>query len=324
MAEHCERQVKSCAEFARHADRLESPTRYDRLLARQGRSVIMTHASPKTEKREYVLAHSPDSDDAFMFYGLATRKLRPRGIRLSHKLQDIETLNREAQAGTYEVTAVSIAAYPYIDERYRMLSTGASVGDGYGPLLAASRPFAPEELKHKKIAVPGKLTSAYLALRLFEPEVEVMVVPFDKILDAVREGTADAGLIIHEGQVVFDRMGLHRVLDLGRWWQQKEGLPLPLGAVVVRRDLGSDMHLELARLIHRSIEYALEHREEALAYAMQFARDLDTPLADKFVGMYVNQFTLDLGDRGRQATHRLLELGFERGLLPKRVEVDFV
>ncbi len=290
----------------------------------QGHSSKMTHAGPKTERREFVIAHSPDSDDAFMFYGLATRKLRPRGLRLSHKLQDIETLNREAQKGTYEVTAVSIAAYPYVQERYRMLATGASVGDGYGPLLVASRPFAPEELKHKKIAVPGTLTSAFLTLKLFEPEVETTVVPFDKILDAVREGHADAGLVIHEGQLVFDRMGLHRVLDLGRWWQQKEGLPLPLGAVVVRRDLGADTQHELARLIRRSIEYALEHREEALAYAMQFARDLDTPLADKFVGMYVNEFTLDLGDRGRQATQRLLQLGFERGLLPKRVDVDFV
>jgi 1,4-dihydroxy-6-naphthoate synthase len=276
------------------------------------------------ERRELTIAHSPDSDDAFMFYALATRKLRPhRGLRLVHKLQDIESLNRQAREGVYEITAISIAAYPYVNDRYRMLSTGASVGDGYGPILIAARPFAPEELRGKKIAVPGMLTSAYLFLRLFEPDVETVVVPFDKILDAVREGAADAGLVIHEGQLIFDRMGLHRVLDLGRWWQQKEGLPLPLGAVVIRRDLSAELQAEMHKLIRRSIEYALEHREEALSYALQFARDLDTPLADKFVGMYVNEFTLDLGDRGRLATQRMLQLGYERGLLPKRVEVDF-
>ena len=276
------------------------------------------------EKRELVIAHSPDSDDAFMFYALATRKLRPRALKLRHVLEDIESLNRRAIEGVFEVTAISIAAYPHLSARYQMLSTGASVGDGYGPILVASRVFPPEEMKGKKVAVPGTLTTAYLALKLLEPEVETVVMPFDRILAAVKEGRADAGLVIHEGQLLYDRMGLHRILDLGRWWQQQENLPLPLGAVAVRRDLSHETKAEVARLIRRSIEYAMEHREEALSYALQFARDLDTPLADKFVGMYVNEFTLDLGPRGRQATARLLQLGHERGLLPRAAEVDFV
>src|SRR5579871_4994272 len=183
------------------------------------------------ERRELVIAHSPDSDDAFMFYALATRKLRPRGLKLTHRLEDIQSLNVKARDGGYEITAISIAAYPYVCERYRMLSTGASIGDGYGPIVVAARPWGPEELKHKKVAVPGELTSAFLALRLFEPEIEHVVVPFDRILETVKEGGADAGLIIHEGQLMFDRMGLHKIVDLGRWWQQQEKLPLPMGAV---------------------------------------------------------------------------------------------
>jgi 1,4-dihydroxy-6-naphthoate synthase len=274
------------------------------------------------DRRELVIAHSPDSDDAFMFYALATRKLRPRGMKLKHVLQDIESLNRQAREGVFEVTAISIAAYPYVAGRYRMLSTGASIGDGYGPLLVASHVFPVEELKKKKVAVPGTMTSAYLYLKLLEPEVETVVVPFDKILSYVKEGGADAGLIIHEGQLTFDRLGLHRILDLGRWWQQNERLPLPLGAVAVRRDLQPEACAEVNKAIRKSIEYAMEHREEALAYAMQFARDMDTPLADKFVGMYVNEYTLDLGARGREACQRFLYLGHERGLLPK-VEIDF-
>ncbi len=276
------------------------------------------------DKRELVIAHSPDSDDAFMFYALATRKLRPRGLKLTHHLEDIQSLNRKAHESVYDITAISIAAYPFISDRYRMMSTGASIGDGYGPMVVAGQPWAVEELKFKKIAVPGELTTAFLALRLLEPSIEYVVVPFDRILDTVKEGKADAGLIIHEGQLTFDRMGLHKIVDLGRWWQQTEKLPLPLGAVAIRRDIAPEMQEEMQKLIRRSVQYAMDHREEALAYALQFGRDLDQPLADKFVGMYVNEFTIDMGERGQQGIRRMLQLGAERGLLPGYVEPDFV
>jgi 1,4-dihydroxy-6-naphthoate synthase len=276
------------------------------------------------DRRELVIAHSPDSDDAFMFYALATRKLRPRGMKLRHHLEDIQTLNRKAGEGLYEITAISIAAYPYVQNRYRMFSTGGSIGDGYGPIVVASRPCSVEELKGKRIAVPGELTSAYLALRLLEPDFEGKMVPFDRILETVKSGDADAGLIIHEGQLTFDRLGLHRVVDLGRWWQQQEKLPLPMGAVAVRRDLPPELQEEMQKLIRRSVEYAMEHREEALSYALQFGRDLDAPLADKFVGMWVNQLTLDMGDRGRESVRRMLRLGHQRGLIPDVGEIDFV
>ncbi len=276
------------------------------------------------DRRELIIAHSPDSDDAFMFYALATRKLRPRGLKLEHHLEDIQTLNKKAGEGIYEITAISIAAYPYVKDRYRLFSTGGSIGDGYGPLVVAARPYAMEELKGKRIAVPGELTSAYLALRLLEPDFEPTVVPFDRILDAVKNGEADAGLIIHEGQLTFDRVGLHRIVDLGRWWLQQEKLPLPMGAVAVRRDMPEHQQEEMQRLIRRSVEYAMEHREEALQYALQFGRDLDQPLADKFVGMWVNELTLDMGERGREGVRRMLELGHERGLIPKVGEIDFV
>jgi 1,4-dihydroxy-6-naphthoate synthase len=276
------------------------------------------------DRRELVIAHSPDSDDAFMFYALATRKLRPRGLKLTHHLEDIQSLNKKAGEGVYEITAISIAAYPFVQDRYRMFSTGGSIGDGYGPLVVAARPLTVEELKGKRIAVPGELTSAYLALRLLEPDFEPKVVPFDRILEAVKSGDADAGLIIHEGQLTFDRVGLHRVVDLGRWWLQQEKLPLPMGAVAVRRDLAPEMQEEMQKLIRRSVEYAMEHREEALSYALQFGRDLDQALADKFVGMWVNELTLDMGDRGRQGVRRMLQLGHERGLIPQVGEIDFV
>lgn len=277
-----------------------------------------------TDRRELTIAHSPDSDDAFMFYALATRKLRARGLKLTHHLEDIQSLNRKAHDGVYEITAISIAAYPFLSDRYRMMTTGASIGDGYGPLVVASHPWSPDELKHKKVAVPGELTTAFLTLRIFQPDVEYIVVPFDKIIDAVKDGKADAGLIIHEGQLTFDRQGLHRIVDLGRWWLQTEKLPLPLGAVAIRRDLSAELQDEMQKLIRRSVQYAMEHREEALAYALQFGRDLDQPLADKFVGMYVNEFTIDMGDRGKQGIRRLLELGHERGLLPAYQDPDFV
>jgi len=276
------------------------------------------------DRRELVIAHSPDSDDAFMFYALATRKLRARGLKLTHHLEDIQTLNRKAGEGVYEITAISIAAYPYVQDRYRMFSTGGSIGDGYGPIVVASRPCSVEELKGKRIAVPGELTSAYLALRLLEPDFEAKVVSFDRILDTVKNGDADAGLIIHEGQLTFDRLGLHRVVDLGRWWQQQEKLPLPMGAVAVRRDLPPELQEEMQKLIRRSVEYAMEHREEALSYALQFGRDLDQPLADKFVGMWVNQLTLDMGDRGREGVRRMLRLGHQHGFVPDVGEIDFV
>jgi 1,4-dihydroxy-6-naphthoate synthase len=276
------------------------------------------------DRRELVIAHSPDSDDAFMFYALATRKLRPRGMKVTHHLEDIQSLNRKAGEGIYEITAISIAAYPYVQDRYRMFTVGASIGDGYGPLVVASRPCSVEDLKGKRIAVPGELTSAYLALRLLEPDFEPKVVAFDRILETVKSGDADAGLIIHEGQLTFDRLGLHRVVDLGRWWLQQEKLPLPMGAVAVRRDLEPELQEEMQKLIRRSVEYAMEHREEALSYALQFGRDLDQPLADKFVGMWVNQLTLDMGDRGREGVRRMLQLGHERGLIPQVGEIDFV
>lgn len=283
-----------------------------------------TSAGTRTEKRELVIAHSPDSDDAFIFYALATRKLRPRALKFKHVLEDIETLNRQAMERAFDVTAISIHAYPYLAGHYRLLSTGASIAEGYGPLVVASHLFAPEELRSKKVAVPGTLTTAYLVLKLFEPEVETLIVPFDRILEAVREGRADAGLIIHEGQLTYDRLGLHRILDLGRWWQQQEQLPLPLGVLAIRRDISRELQLEVAKLIRRSIEYAMEHREEAMSYAMHFARDMDHALADKFVGMYVNEYALDCGTRGRQAIARLLELGHQRGVIPMRAELDFV
>lgn len=276
------------------------------------------------EKRELLLAHSPDSDDAFMFYGLATRKLRSRLISFRHQLHDIETLNRAALEGKFDVTAISFHAYPYIADRYRLLSTGSSMGDGYGPMVISSHLFPIEELKGKKIAVPGLLTTAWLVLKLFQPEVEPLVVPFDRIIEAVRDGQADAGLLIHEGQLTYDREGLHRIVDLGRWWHQQQGLPLPLGGLVVARQLPPEIQKEAAKLVRRSIEYAMDHREEALAYSMQFARDMDQALTDKFVGMYVNEYTLDCGERGRQAIERLLSFGYQTGTIPNTVELDLL
>jgi 1,4-dihydroxy-6-naphthoate synthase len=275
-------------------------------------------------KTELVLAHSPDSDDAFMFYGLATQKLRSRTISFTHILADIETLNRGAMEGKYDVTAVSYHAYPYIADRYQLMATGGSMGDGYGPLVVAPRLFAPEELKGKRVAVPGLLTSAYLALKLFQPDVETVVVRFDEIVNSVLAGKVDAGLLIHEGQLIFDRDGLHRIVDLGRWWLQLHQLPLPLGGLVMSRSLAPEVRKEAARLIRQSVEYGLKHREEALAYAMQFARQLEERLADKFVGMYVNDYTVDCGEKGRKAIELLLDRGYEAGVIPKQAPLDFL
>lgn len=276
--------------------------------------------------REISIAHSPDSDDAFMFYALATNKVRSPGIRYTHTLCDIETLNRKAQdgGGFYDVTAISFHAYPYIQDNYALLPSGGSVGEGYGPMIVAKRPFTESEIKRKRIAVPGTLTTAYLALRLYAPEVETEVVPFDQIIPQVLAGKYEAGLIIHEGQLTFDKSGLHRIVDMGRWWQNLTGLPLPLGGNAIRRSLGPNLMSTVSNTLRHSIQYALEHREEALAYAMQFARDLDSPTADRFVGMYVNERTIDYGSDGREAVRRLLEMGYEAGVIPRIARVDWV
>jgi 1,4-dihydroxy-6-naphthoate synthase len=274
--------------------------------------------------REITVAHSPDSDDAFMFYGLATNKVRVPGLRFTHKLCDIETLNRDAQRGVYDVTAISFHAYPYIQQDYALMSCGGSVGDGYGPMVVSTRSFTPAEIKQKVIAIPGKLTTAYLALQLFAPGIEVDVVPFDQIIPQILEGKYEAGLIIHEGQLTYDRSGLHRIVDLGRWWQKVTGLPLPLGGNAIRRSLGQETMTSVTQALRDSIQYAIDHRDEALAYAMQFARDLDTQLADKFVGMYVNERTLDYGEDGREAVRRLLDMGHKAGIIPQESRVDWV
>ncbi len=276
--------------------------------------------------RVITIAHSPDSDDAFMFYGLATNKVTVRGLKFVHTLCDIQTLNQRAMEGDgqYDVTAISMHAYPYLQGKYALLPTGGSVGDGYGPMIVARRSYDLTQIKKIRIAVPGTLTTAYLVLKLFAPEIETEVVPFDQIIPQVLEGKFEAGLIIHEGQLTFSKSGLFRVLDLGKWWQETQGLPLPLGGNVIRRQLGTDLINSVAGAIHDSIQYALDHREEALEYAMQFARDLEPQLADKFVGMYVNERTLDFGDDGRKAVSRLLEMGHQAGIIPHASTVDFV
>jgi 1,4-dihydroxy-6-naphthoate synthase len=274
--------------------------------------------------QEIVCAHSPDSDDAFMFYALATKKIRSRLITFRHVLEDIESLNRKAVQGAYELTAISYHAYPYVASKYRLMASGSSVGDGYGPMVISTRPFAPEDLKGKRIAIPGTMTTAYLALRLFEPDFEAVQVPFDKIPDTVQEREVDAGLVIHEAQLTFIKGGFQNILDLGRWWKKTYDLPLPLGANALLRSLPEPVQTESCRLMRESIEYALEHREEALNYAMQFARDMEQPLADKFVGMYVNNFTVDAGELVPKAAQKLLDMGHEAGLIPHRVDVDFV
>ncbi len=281
-------------------------------------------SSVSTQVREITVAHSPDSDDAFMFYALATNKVRVPGLRFTHTLTDIETLNRKAQEGVYDVTAISFAAYPYIQDKYALLPSGGSVGEGYGPMVVAKRAYPQEEIERKRIAVPGKMTTAYLVLNLFAPGVETEVVPFDQIIPEVIAGNYEAGLIIHEGQLTYDKSGLHRILDLGRWWQKVTGLPLPLGGNAIRRSLAPELMASVAGALKESIQYALDHREEALAYAMQFARDLDPQLADRFVGMYVNQRTLDYGADGREAVRRLLDMGYKSGIIPHPADLQFM
>jgi 1,4-dihydroxy-6-naphthoate synthase len=277
-----------------------------------------------TDTRTITVAHSPDSDDAFMFYGLATNKLDTGNLRFEHVLEDIQTLNEKATRGVYDVTAVSFHAYAYISDKYALLPHGASIGDNYGPIVVSHEAAKPEDISRMKIAVPGTLTSAYLALRIFCPDFEYVIVPFDRIIDHVREGRADAGLLIHEGQLFYHELGLHKVLDLGEWWHHETKLPLPMGGNAIRRDLGPELIRQVSRCLHASIRYSLDHREDALEYAMQFARDMDVETADKFVGMWVNELTLDYTTRGREAVQRLLDEGASRGIIPRRVEVEFV
>lgn len=275
--------------------------------------------------REIKVAHSPDSDDAFMFYALATDKLDTGDIQFTHVLRDIQTLNQIAMTTReYDVTAVSFHAYAYLAEHYVLLPHGASIGDGYGPIVVARDPFPASELSRKRIAVPGTLTSAYLALRLHTPEFEYGVVPFDEIIEAVVDGSYDAGLLIHEGQLTYHEEGLGKVVDLGDWWKTETGLPLPMGGNVIRRELGPDLQRQVSYWLHRSIEYSMEHRQDALNYALQFARDMPAETADRFVAMWVNQSTLGYTDRDREAVQRLLDEGFRKGVIRRQVAVEFV
>jgi 1,4-dihydroxy-6-naphthoate synthase len=281
-------------------------------------------SQPERESREIKLAHSPDSDDAFMFYALATHKLPTPGYKYTHVLGDIQSLNEAALQETYDVTALSFAAYPSLRDKYVLLDCGASFGEGYGPIVVATHSLKPQELKGKRIGVPGLKTSAYLTLKLYQPDFEAVVMPFDKIIEAVRNNVVEAGLLIHEGQLFFPQLGLHRVVDLGIWWQETTSLPLPLGGNAVRRALGPELGRHVAKTIRDSVAYGLEHREEALNYAMQFAREMDTDLADKFVGMYVNKWTLGYGEKGKKAVRELIERGTAAGLLPGPAEIEFL
>jgi 1,4-dihydroxy-6-naphthoate synthase len=285
----------------------------------------MNATSTAAALQEISIAHSPDSDDAFMFYGLATNKVRVPGFKFTHTLTDIETLNQRAiHEAFYDVTAISFHAYPYMQQAYTLMACGGSVGEGYGPMVVAPRKLSLAGIKKTRVAVPGTLTTAYLTLKLFAPEIETAVVPFDKIIPAVVAGEFDAGLIIHEGQLTYSNNGLVKALDLGAWWREQTGLPLPLGGNAIRRALGEETMRITTNALRESIQHALDHREEALAYAMQFARDLDPALANQFVGMYVNERTLNYGEDGRDAIRKLLEMGFDRGIIPMRSEVAFV
>jgi 1,4-dihydroxy-6-naphthoate synthase len=276
-------------------------------------------------KRVITVGHSPDPDDAFMFYALAHDKIDTGDLTFRHELQDIETLNRRALKGELEVSAVSIHAYAFLLDKYALLPSGCSMGDHYGPMVIARKPMAVSDLANVKIAIPGTMTTAFLALRLLLPQgFTYDVMPFDEIIPAVASGKYDAGLIIHEGQLTFQNQGLHLIVDLGVWWQEKHNLPLPLGGNVVRRDLGAETIRNISRLIKQSIQYSLDHRQDALTYALNYARDMDRDLADRFVGMYVNDWTLDYGPRGRAAVAKLLEEAHRAGVIPKPVQVEFV
>ena len=275
-------------------------------------------------KKDIHVAHSPDSDDAFMFYALATRKIDTGDLNYIHQLSDIETLNRKAMQGEYEVSAISFHAYAYLSEKYALMSCGASMGRNYGPVVVAARPMQAKAISEKVIAIPGTLTTAFLALRLFEPNVKYEVVPFDKILDEIQKGKYEAGLLIHEGQLTYREMGMHKVLDLGEWWLERTGLPLPLGGNVIKRELGKETIEQVTQDIRKSIQYGLDHREEAMAYAIQFSRGLDSQKADRFIGMYVNELTLDYGLEGREAVRRILDEAHQKGIIPNPVDLEFV
>ncbi|HXR40723.1 MAG TPA: MqnA/MqnD/SBP family protein [Terracidiphilus sp.] len=284
-----------------------------------------TSGVPSPKLLNISIAHSPDSDDAFMFYGLATNKIRVPGYHFTHTLCDIETLNQRArEEAFYDVTAISFHAYPYLQDNYALMGCGGSVGEGYGPMVVSAKPLAPEELGKVKVAVPGTLTTAYLGLKIFNPALETVTVPFDQIIPQILAGKFDAGLIIHEGQLTYSSSGLHKVLDLGVWWREMTGLVLPLGGNAIRRTLGADSMRIVTKAVRDSIQHALDNREAALEYAMQFARELDSRLANRFVSMYVNDRTLDYGPDGRAAIRKLLELGHERGIIPIAPQVEFI
>ena len=272
------------------------------------------------------LAHSPDPDDAFMFYGLSSGGVDPRGYEFEHVLSDIQTLNECAARGEYEVSAISIHAYPSVADKYALMSCGCSMGDNYGPIVVTREPMSARDLKDKRIAIPGEMTTAFLTLQLLlgRGTFEHQVVMFDKILDEVQQGRFDAGLVIHEGQLTYESQGLHVAVDLGKWWLQRSGLPLPLGGNVIRRDLGEERCREVTAIIHESIAYALDHRDQAVDYALKFGRGLDKQMADKFVGMYVNEWTLDYGPRGREAVNRLLREGAQAGIVQPVSEIEFL
>ena len=294
-------------------------------------------SAPTSATRTIRFGHSPDADDAYMFYGFHTGEAVIEGCAVEHVLQDIQTLNQRAMNGELEITAISIHAYPYVADKYALTSCGSSMGDNYGPMVVAREPMSVDELRGKTIAIPGKLTTAFLALQLClgrgtearrhegtKGEFEVLVVPFDQIPAFVRDGKADAGLLIHEGQLTYQTLGLHLVVELGEWWHERTNLPLPLGGNCIRKDLGTKVMQEVTDILKRSIRYSLEHRAEAVEYALQFGRDLDRKLADKFVGMYVNKWTMDYGPIGREAIERLLKEGANAGLVPAIESIEFV
>jgi 1,4-dihydroxy-6-naphthoate synthase len=282
-------------------------------------------SSEQAPNRHVLLGHSPDSDDAFMFYGLAEHKVPTEGFEFEHILRDIQTLNEWAREGKLDITAISVHAYAYLADKYAILTHGASMGDNYGPMVVTREPVGVEALRGKRIAIPGTMTSAFLALRLFLGDFEYDVVPFDQIMERVRDGQAEAGLLIHEGQLTHHEYGLQEVVDLGKWWfSETNGLPLPLGVNAVRRDLGAQTMAALSRVLKASIAYGLEHRAEALRHAMQYARGLQTETADQFVGMYVNDWTLDLGPRGEESIRLFLKRAFEQGVIAHEVPIDFV
>jgi 1,4-dihydroxy-6-naphthoate synthase len=274
--------------------------------------------------REITIAHSPDSDDAFMFYALVNGKIKSDGLKFVNVLSDIETLNRKAFEGVYDVTAISFHAYAYVSDKYILLPSGSSMGLGYGPILVSKKEFEPRDLKNFLVGVPGTLTSAFLILKIFEPEVKYKVIQFDKIIEAVINDEVDAGLLIHEGQLTYSNSGLKKIIDFGNWWQRETGLPLPLGGNVVKKELGFELARKISNLLRESVRYAIENRDEALRYALKFARGMDEKLADKFVGMYVNELTLDCGEVGKKAIQLFLDLGYEKGLIPKKIEIELL